>query len=129
MRVWTVGFLILLWSPPALAQTDSSRAACRAMRGLQDSVLQVDAEPRPLRVRGLEGKVPADASAQPVTVRFVVRADGTVDPATLRVGGTTDAKWIRHVRRALGGSRFVPARHAGCPIGRWTTLTYTFARP
>lgn len=73
--------------------------------------------PRELRQMGLTGTV---------MLRFRVRADGTVDPASMEVVSATDTRFGEAARRVGLTMRFRPARLDRQPVAVWVTLPVNF---
>ncbi|MFN2636509.1 MAG: hypothetical protein ABR585_05755 [Gemmatimonadaceae bacterium] len=69
-------------------------------------------------------RAPARAtSTNPVSVEFVVRGDGSVDPSTILITGPSDSDFERDVAAFVGKSRFVPGQLDGCNVLSRYSLT------
>ena len=73
--------------------------------------------PRALLAAGTRGEV---------TVRFLVGADGTVDPATLALVSLSDVAFAEPAFRVVAALRFRPARYQGTPVPVWVMLPLGF---
>jgi len=73
--------------------------------------------PSELRQMGLTGTV---------MLRFRVRADGTVEPASMEVVSATDTRFGEAARRVALTMRFRPARLDRQPVAVWVTLPVNF---
>lgn len=65
-----------------------------------------------------------------VRVQLVVRADGSVDPASILITRATTHSFAQHVYDAVRQSKFVPGRVAGCPVASLVAwpIAFTMAR-
>jgi TonB family protein len=73
--------------------------------------------PSELRQMGLTGQV---------MLRFRVRTDGTVEPASMEVVSATDTRFGEAARRVALTMRFRPARLDRQPVAVWVTLPVNF---
>ena len=104
------GVLLLATPGPATGQVYqlaelSEAPTLRSPRDAQAAVLRT--YPRALRDAGIGGKV---------QVRFVVRADGTVDPSSIEVLAASQEVFAQAAVEALREIRFVPGRRDGQPV-------------
>ncbi len=61
-----------------------------------------------------------------VLVQVVVRADGSVDPASILITKATTHSFAQHVYDAVRKSKFVPGRVAGCPVTSLVAWPFAF---
>ena len=73
--------------------------------------------PASLRTAGIEGNVVAE---------FVVNADGTAIPRSVRILSSTNDLFAESVRSAIRRMRFVPARIAGRPVSQTVQQLFVF---
>lgn len=73
--------------------------------------------PESLRMRGVSGKVKA---------RFIVGADGRVEPGSWEAVESTHPDFAREVHRASSCARYHPARVGGQPVRAFTDQPFTF---
>lgn len=73
--------------------------------------------PPALRAAGLEGRV---------VIRFVIDAEGRVEPGSLRVVGSSHAGFENAAREAVLASRFRPARTLGRTVRQWVEQAVAF---
>lgn len=88
----------------------------------RDEVLRVlnASYPAELRRAGVGGDV---------GVRVRVRADGTVDRASMRVVHSTDPRFDDAARAVVAAMRFTPAQRAGRPVTVWVNVPVPFGPP
>lgn len=67
--------------------------------------------------------------AEQVVVQFVVRRDGSVDPATVRVISAHYREFVAATVNFLKLARFRPGRFLGCPASIKVEQTFTFTVP
>ncbi len=70
-----------------------------------------------------------DSTQVNVVLRFVVAADGVVEPATVEVLRAAALPFMKAVLTSLSRQRFVPAMVNGCPVAQQVDYPFAFLPP
>lgn len=99
------------FSPDQLSEMPQVKSASQAAQAIQR------AYPRSLQENGVGGKV---------QIRFVVKADGSVDPATVEIVAATVKALGDAAAEAVGKIQFVPGKKDGSAVAAVVVMPITF---
>lgn len=109
---------LLAWLCPAYVWADSPSVAGSMATYESDKVDQAPVLKKAVRLRFSSA---AKRQGAEITLRFLVKTDGTVDRIT--VVKFTDAEMIDPVYSAYEKALFEPGQIKGVPVGTWLTVT------
>jgi len=99
------------YTPDQLSEMPSLKSASQAQRAIQR------AYPRSLQDNGITGKV---------QVRFVVQADGSVDPSSVEVVAASVKALGEAAASAISKIEFVPGKKDGSPVASVVVMPIAF---
>ena len=124
------------WDRVGDAELPGFQAICAYLTGGWPArlALMVEEQPRlvnaPAVARALVREYPPElrqmGATGTVTLRFRVRADGTVERETMEVVSATDRRFAEAARRVALSMRFRPARLDHQPVAVWVSLPVNF---
>ena len=124
------------WDQPTEQELPAFQAICGYLTGGWPArlALMVEEQPRLVNAsavaRTLMREYPPElrqmGATGTVTLRFRVRADGTVERQTMEVVSATDSRFGEAARRVALSMRFRPARLDHQPVPVWVTLPVNF---